>query len=70
MDMKELRQHTLKRLQELAAVQASTIRDLRFTVGTRQSTHVRNLRKAKKDFARIQAAIAEKARSEFQTKPN
>lgn len=62
MDIKELRQQTLKQLEQLAAEKAVMIRELRFTVGTRQSSHVRDLRKAKKDYARMMAAIGEKRR--------
>jgi ribosomal protein L29 len=64
MDTKELRSQSPKRLNELLAKTASRVRDLRFTVMTRQQTHVRDLRKAKRELARIKTILAEKRREE------
>ncbi|MBD3251789.1 50S ribosomal protein L29 [Candidatus Uhrbacteria bacterium] len=59
MDIKELRNQSPKRLKELEAKAAAQIRDLRFTVLTRQQSHVRDLRKAKRDLAQIQTVLTE-----------
>lgn len=60
MDIKELRNQTPKRLKELMAKTASHVRDLRFTVLTRQQTHVRDLRKARRELAQIKSVLREK----------
>ncbi|MFA5130196.1 MAG: 50S ribosomal protein L29 [Patescibacteria group bacterium] len=57
MDTKELRLLSPERLRELAATSAATIRDLRFTVSTRQQSHVRSLRHAKRELARINTIL-------------
>jgi ribosomal protein L29 len=59
MDLKELRNQSQERLQELALEARTKIRDLRFTVGTRQRANVRDLRKAKQELARILTLINE-----------
>lgn len=64
MDSKELRNQTPKRLEELLAKALAHVRDLRFTVGTRQQTHVRDLRKAKRDVAQIRTILREKYMNE------
>lgn len=56
MDAKELLTQSAERLDQLAAEARGTIRDLRFTVGTRQRANVRDLRHAKKELARILTA--------------
>ena len=53
MNAKELRSHSPERLDQMAAELRATIRGLRFTVGTRERANVRDLRKAKRDLARL-----------------
>ncbi len=53
MDVKDLRNQSADRLLELANELRAKVRDLRFTVGTRQSANVRDLRKTKQDLARV-----------------
>ena len=53
MNAKELLTHSRERLDQMAAELRDTIRSLRFTVGTRERTNVRDLRKAKRDLARV-----------------
>jgi ribosomal protein L29 len=60
MDLKELRNQSAQRLDELAGELRSKIRDLRFTVGTRQRANVRDLRKAKLELARLLTIRKEK----------
>jgi ribosomal protein L29 len=60
MDIKELRNQTPKRLNELLAKTATRVRDLRFTVRTRQQTHVRDLRKARRELAQIKTILKQK----------
>lgn len=60
MDVKDLRNQSADRLLELANELRAKIRDLRFTVGTRQSANVRDLRKTKQDLARVLTLRKEK----------
>jgi ribosomal protein L29 len=53
MDIKELRTQSAEALEKTAAEYRAKIRDLRFAVGTRSRANVRDLRKAKKDLARV-----------------
>ncbi|MEN9558081.1 MAG: hypothetical protein RL141_450 [Candidatus Parcubacteria bacterium] len=53
MNTNDLRNHAPERLTQLAGEAYATVRALRFTVGTRQRTDVRALRKAKKALARL-----------------
>lgn len=62
MDVKDLRNQAPVRLLELANELRAKIRDLRFTVGTRQSANVRDFRTAKRDLARILTIRKEKMR--------
>lgn len=57
MDAKELRKKNRTELADLAKELSFRIRDLRFKVTTRQITKVRDLRQAKKDFARVQSVL-------------
>lgn len=58
--VKDLRNNSTDQLLRLAGETRAKIRDLRFTVGTRQSANVRDLRKAKRDLARILTIWKEK----------
>ncbi len=60
MDIKELRNQSPKRLTELLAKTAAHVRDLRFTVMTRQQTRVRDLRKARRELAQIKTVLKQK----------
>ena len=53
MDINEFRNQSPERLITLAAELRARIRDLRFTIGTRQRANVRDLRKVKKELARL-----------------
>lgn len=53
MDIKEIRGQSADRLDQMASDLRAKIRDLRFTVGTRQRSNVRDLRKAKKELAQV-----------------
>ena len=53
MNVKELRTQTAEALTKTAGELRGRIRDLRFTVGTRQRADVRDLRNAKRDLARV-----------------
>jgi ribosomal protein L29 len=61
MDLKELRSMSPERLREHAAKALSQIRELRFSVGTRQQSRVRLLREAKKEFARINTVLRQRS---------
>jgi large subunit ribosomal protein L29 len=63
MDIKELRNMSADRLRELIAESAEKIRNLRFTVSTRQQGHVRTLRVAKRDLAQMNTILHEKENS-------
>ena len=63
MDIKELRTQSVSRLGELQNEQVMKIKDLRFSVGTRQQTHVRDLRKAKRLLARINTVLQEQQKA-------
>jgi ribosomal protein L29 len=60
MTLQELRNESAERLREEATNQRALIRGLRFTIGTREQAHVRDLRKAKRDLARIVTVLAER----------
>ncbi|HWQ99907.1 MAG TPA: 50S ribosomal protein L29 [Candidatus Methylomirabilis sp.] len=60
MDVKDLRNQSDIRLRELADEMRANIRNLRFTVGTRQSANVRDLRKAKRGLAQVLTVLKEK----------
>jgi ribosomal protein L29 len=62
MTLNELRSESVERLREEATKQCAVIRDLRFTIGTREQAHVRDLRKARRELARIETAISERNR--------
>lgn len=53
MDIKELRNQSAEALQKTAAELRAKVRDLRFTVGTRQRADVRDLRNIRRDLARV-----------------
>jgi len=53
MKVKDLRQLTSAELLNRAAELRGNIRDLRFTVTTRQHSKVRDLREAKKELAKV-----------------
>lgn len=67
MDQNELRTMSSSRLAEMIQATAKKIFDLRFTVGTRQQTHVRDLRKAKRELARLKTILAQKEQEEKKT---
>jgi ribosomal protein L29 len=67
MDIKELRNMSAERLHDLIGEAADKIRNMRFTVSTRQQGHVRTLRTAKRDFAQMKTILCEK---EIVTKPD
>jgi ribosomal protein L29 len=56
----ELTQKTREELQKMASDLRGEIRDFRFKIATRQHAHVRNLRHAKRDLARILTSIRQK----------
>lgn len=60
MDTKELRSHSVQHLPDLIGKAASSIRELRFAILSRQQTHVRDIRKAKRDLARMKTVLREK----------
>lgn len=60
METKELRSMSVDRLRELAGEYAEKIRNLRFTVSTRQQGHVRTLRAAKRELAQLNTILHEK----------
>ncbi len=62
MTTNELRAESVERLREEAVKQRAIIRDLRFTIGTREQAHVRDLRKAKRELARIETVLADNER--------
>lgn len=64
MEPKELRTQGVQQLRELARATASKVRELRFTISTRQQGHVRQLRNAKRDLARVNTVLREKANNE------
>lgn len=64
MEPKELRTQGMQQLRDLVRATASKIRELRFTVSTRQQGHVRQLRSAKRDLARVNTVLREKANEE------
>lgn len=64
MEPKELRAQGIQQLRDLARAAASKVRELRFTVATRQQGHVRQLRYAKRDLARMNTVLREKANEE------
>jgi ribosomal protein L29 len=68
MDIKELRNHPPKRLNELLAKTETHVRDLRFTVMTRQQTRVRDLRKARRELAQIKTVLKEKQKQSSSAK--
>ncbi len=57
MDIKELKLKSVDELKRLAKELRSELRDMRFKVATRQLTKVRNVRKGKKDLARIETLL-------------
>ncbi len=57
MDLKELRSMSQDRLREQAGKIASEIRELRFSVSTRQQTRTNLLRSAKRELARINTVL-------------
>lgn len=60
MDIKELRNMSVERLSDLIGQISEKIRNIRFTVSTRQQGHVRTLRTAKRDLAQMQTILSEK----------
>ncbi len=64
MEPKELRTQGIQQLRELARTTVSKVRELRFTISTRQQGHVRQLRNAKRDLARVNTVLREKANNE------
>jgi ribosomal protein L29 len=60
MTIHELRNESPERLREEASKQRALIRELRFTIGTREQAHVRDLRKAKRELARIETILLER----------
>lgn len=69
MHAKDLRTHAPERLNQMAAELRATIRNLRFTVGTRERTNVRDLRKAKRDLARV-LTVSRAAKSSASSTPS
>jgi len=59
MDVLDLRKKTPMELKHIAEDLRRKIRDLRFSVTTRQQTKVRNLRHAKKELAQIETVARE-----------
>lgn len=60
MDIKDLRNQSTERLEQVASELRARIRGLRFTVGTRQRTDVRTLRHAKHDLAQVLTVLRSK----------
>ncbi|MFA6099918.1 MAG: 50S ribosomal protein L29 [Patescibacteria group bacterium] len=58
MKAKELIQLTAVELNSKAAELRGLVRDLRFKVTTRQNSKVRDLRKARKELARVMSALS------------
>lgn len=59
MKAKDLKQLTRVELEKQAAELRGKIRDMRFTITTRQQAKVRDMRKAKKDLARILTILSQ-----------
>lgn len=57
MKAKDLVQMTSVELNAKAAELRGLVRDLRFKITTRQNSKVRDLRKARKDLARVMSAL-------------
>ncbi|MFA5185087.1 MAG: 50S ribosomal protein L29 [Patescibacteria group bacterium] len=64
MDAKELRLKTREELLALSAEIMGDLRDLKSTVRTRQTRNVRDLRHKKRDLARIQTILRQLATKE------
>ncbi|MCR4278744.1 MAG: 50S ribosomal protein L29 [bacterium] len=60
MNPKELKQKTDNELEKLAQDLRAESRDLRFKIATRQNAKVRNLRRVKKDLARVLTTLQAK----------
>jgi large subunit ribosomal protein L29 len=60
MDIKELRNLSVDRLRDLIGETSDKIRNTRFTVSTRQQGHVRTLRAAKRELAKMKTILREK----------
>lgn len=58
MKAKELKQMTQVELNAKAAELRGLVRDLRFKITTRQNSRVRDLRKARKDLARVLTTLS------------
>lgn len=58
-NIKEIRNQSRERLMELQGELRAHIRNLRFTIQTRQRGNVRDLRKAKRDLARLSTILTE-----------
>lgn len=54
---KELTQKTREELLKMASDYRAEIRELRFKIATRQHAHVRKLRNAKRDLARVLTSV-------------
>lgn len=67
MSAKELQQKSAAELYREAADLHGTIRDLRFKIATRQHGKVRDMRKKKRDLARLLTALASRPKSEPET---
>jgi len=67
MTVQELRNESVERLREEATRQCALIRELRFTISTREQGHVRDLRNAKRELARIATVLAEKSKKSTET---
>ena len=63
-NVKELRNQSVRRLEEMASELRVAIRNLRFTVQTRQRSNVRDLRKAKRNLARVNTVMTEQKAKE------
>jgi large subunit ribosomal protein L29 len=58
MKVKDLQQLTQAELLKKASELRGEIRDLRFAIKTRQNNKVRNLRKARRDLARVLTVLS------------
>lgn len=64
MKMKELREKNEKEISKLLARARENLRDLRFKVSQKQLKNIREIRKIKKNIARILTIIKEKQQNE------
>jgi ribosomal protein L29 len=60
MDIKELKQQTSKKLNEILSSDREKLRDLRFRVASKQVKNIREIREVKKNISRILTLLHKK----------